>query len=410
MGGEIVGLAGVARRALAVGEPTFERPPVDVAVALSVRLVAVDAVHRAAEITVAGEVIHLISEGAHAAVGVERPVADQLRQQGVVILEPPARQITRLDDRLHRMALEAHLEGCVFVQQAERPHAELRGASQPASLGPFHVLPRRPVTRFAVDGQTRDVGIVPARVRVEPDRHLAAVAFLAVGEPLVGAEHAHRRPVGAVSQRHVFADGNPSLIGAGVRIAEPDAFAPDEIEREKAERAVGERGEKALRAAADHVPTADHAGDGKDDCVTPVLYDGELIVPGVVHRRDDHRVLEPDGSSFEARKHQLPRREAARAPVCGLTPCVVLHLMALDTRLRTHEVLNRGTIADLERQWRREFDCSASTAAAPQRRPHRHHEQGYDHEADQERRLADGSAAHGLGGRLAPGITNRPRS
>ena len=77
VGFRVRGLAGVARRALAVVEPAIEGVAEDVAVALAVRVVAVDTGHRAEEVARAGAVGLLVAERGDPAIGQVRRVADE---------------------------------------------------------------------------------------------------------------------------------------------------------------------------------------------------------------------------------------------------------------------------------------------------------------------------------------------
>ena len=70
-------LARMTARALTVAEPAREWPAKDVTVSLTVRVVAIDAVHRAVDVAVAEQMTFLIGKSAYTAVGQERSVTER---------------------------------------------------------------------------------------------------------------------------------------------------------------------------------------------------------------------------------------------------------------------------------------------------------------------------------------------
>src|SRR6267143_1810276 len=90
-----------------------------------------------------------------------------------------AGQVLRLQRRLNGMALKADLQGPVLGEGRQRPHADVGLGGDLSRARQRDVVPAGAVTRFAVDGQCREAGVVTSRGRIKNDVDLAAVALLA---------------------------------------------------------------------------------------------------------------------------------------------------------------------------------------------------------------------------------------
>src|SRR5919106_1273449 len=186
----------------------------------------------------------------------------------------------------------------------------------------------RPVARFAVYGQRRYFGAVTMRARIEhgPDR--AAVARLTVREPGHVAEHPHGRPIAAIREPEGGGDGKPALAEARIRVAEPDALVADDLERQQAQRAVHMPGEKRLRPATQHMPSAHDAVYRKDVLRSPLPRDTEHVAARCGPLGRHRRIAEADRATVEPGDERGGFGRSARAPVRGPPPGVVLHPVA----------------------------------------------------------------------------------
>ena len=189
---------------------------------------------------------------------------------------------------------------------------------------------------------------------------LATVADVAVGELRCVAQHPHRRPLREVGERQRAVDRRPARVAAQLR--EPGALRADEVERQEAQRAVGEAREEALRAAADHVPAADHRRDV--DLLAgalPVLDgEGERAVGGLLRHHD--RVRERERPAVEGRDRLHLARQAAGVAVRRRGPQVVLLGVARPAGVGTDEVAVEGRRRGA-RQRRRERAVAAAFGA-----------------------------------------------
>jgi len=103
-------LACVTTRALPIVKATGELGAVDVPVLLRMRIVTIRASHAAVQVTIAILLVLLIGERAHAAIGIQWPIAQQRQRQRIESLERIAARITGVKPILDGMALEAHTE------------------------------------------------------------------------------------------------------------------------------------------------------------------------------------------------------------------------------------------------------------------------------------------------------------
>ena len=164
------------------------------------------------------------------------------------------------------------------------------------------------------------------------------MAVLAVGKLRGRAEHSVRRPVGKVRrQGNVLAHGHPREIAA--QLHKPDILPPDEIERQKAHRAVGETCEERLGTPTLHVSPAD-GGLGANLHRRGILeLDSEHIVALLVGGRDNDGVLEAERLAVEAGNDFRFSRLSASASVSGVLPQIKLLLMTAGAGIGAGEVL-----------------------------------------------------------------------
>src|SRR5258705_20847 len=109
-----------------------------------------------------------------------------------------------------------------------------RSSKRPSSGAPFWSR------YFCVWGSWHDVQVMLPALRVDALRDLRAVARLAVHRGGRLAEDALRRPVAAVGEGHLGADGQPRLAPLRGGRAEPRVLGADEVPRQEAPAAVVE--------------------------------------------------------------------------------------------------------------------------------------------------------------------------
>src|SRR5688572_30682137 len=131
------------------------------------------------------------------------------------------------------------------------------------------------MTRLAVDRQADEARLVRPRPPIELD--LAAVTLLTGNEARLAAEHAQRRPIVAIGNRHLRRDPHPAAPRGCARGAEPRALGPLQLERQHPYAAIRMPPHEALRAATDQVRAADDAHD-RITIRAPRPVDDELVL------------------------------------------------------------------------------------------------------------------------------------
>src|SRR6266581_7620342 len=117
--------AGVTTRALAVVESAIERMAEHVPIPLRMRVMTIDARHRAIQIAVAVEMVALVPKGTHPAIhGVG--VFELGKSEREEFLQRIPWQIGAVANNLFgRVTLKTHHERLIFLERGERFHADV---------------------------------------------------------------------------------------------------------------------------------------------------------------------------------------------------------------------------------------------------------------------------------------------